>query len=326
MSPAASRKRSGILDILNAFSGSRFFLVGDSGEQDLELYSSIAAERHNQILAIFIRDASASTENAQPIDDPTGEEIKKQPLGGHLRAASYTPGMPVQANLPQTPPAAYASNFSNALTQTSFEPYASSAGDSKISSVLKTPPTSYASSFATPTQTTYQAYIKGGKGGSASMDYGKTTDFPTGYFDSKLPPRPEQTPFSDRPRAPGASPRAPSDPTPTSLSLPSTFYDADLMMTSSPSASSSRSSSREPSPTASTIHLPGSLTKQELQNLSPAERRRVELQERVYLARLRVPSHIPLRVFTKPEECVEAERILTNLGKGGEERGRDSKR
>jgi len=33
------RKRAGVEDIIKAFPDARFFLIGDSGEQDLELYS-----------------------------------------------------------------------------------------------------------------------------------------------------------------------------------------------------------------------------------------------------------------------------------------------
>jgi phosphatidate phosphatase APP1 len=38
-SAPAARKRAGVEDILKAFPESRFILVGDSGEQDLELYA-----------------------------------------------------------------------------------------------------------------------------------------------------------------------------------------------------------------------------------------------------------------------------------------------
>jgi hypothetical protein len=60
-----------------------------------------------------------------------------------------------------------------------------------------------------------------------------------------------------------------------------------------------------------------------VQSLPLAERRRLELQERVYRARLKVPSHIPLRVFTRPEECVEAGRILKEVGGEGTGRAGD---
>ena len=39
LSAPATRKRAGVQDIIDSFPDSRFFLIGDSGEQDLELYS-----------------------------------------------------------------------------------------------------------------------------------------------------------------------------------------------------------------------------------------------------------------------------------------------
>ena len=42
LSAPAARKRAGIVDILDSFPDSRFFLIGDSGEQDLELYAEYA--------------------------------------------------------------------------------------------------------------------------------------------------------------------------------------------------------------------------------------------------------------------------------------------
>ena len=41
-----------------AFPDSPFILIGDSGEQDLELYSELAGLYKSQILAIFIRDVT----------------------------------------------------------------------------------------------------------------------------------------------------------------------------------------------------------------------------------------------------------------------------
>jgi phosphatidate phosphatase APP1 len=39
LSTPAARKRAGVVDILDAFLDSKFILIGDSGEQDLELYA-----------------------------------------------------------------------------------------------------------------------------------------------------------------------------------------------------------------------------------------------------------------------------------------------
>lgn len=57
--PAGQRKRPSILEILDEFDDSTFIMVGDSGEQDLELYTAIAHERPTQIAAIFIRDVTS---------------------------------------------------------------------------------------------------------------------------------------------------------------------------------------------------------------------------------------------------------------------------
>lgn len=48
--------------------------------------------------------------------------------------------------------------------------------------------------------------------------------------------------------------------------------------------------------------------------LSETEKKRMELQSRVYRARTTMPSSVPLRVFRDPAECVEAEEILRREG------------
>ncbi|KAJ3861829.1 hypothetical protein EV359DRAFT_46393 [Lentinula novae-zelandiae] len=73
LSAPSARKRAGVLEILDAFPDSRFILIGDSGEQDLELYTELARERADQVLAIFIRD----TGEGEPLSDPTGDSFDK---------------------------------------------------------------------------------------------------------------------------------------------------------------------------------------------------------------------------------------------------------
>lgn len=48
-------------------------------------------------------------------------------------------------------------------------------------------------------------------------------------------------------------------------------------------------------------------------SLSDPEKKRLELQNRVWAARVQMPRNIPLRVFRSPEECVEAQEILDRL-------------
>jgi len=55
-------------------------------------------------------------------------------------------------------------------------------------------------------------------------------------------------------------------------------------------------------------------TKSSEANLSDTEKRRQELQMRVYRARTQMPGHVPLRVFRTTEECVEVEEFLRKEG------------
>jgi len=142
-------------------------------------------------------------------------------------------------------------------------------------------------------------------------------------------------PLDDR-KVPYSALRSPSDPLPASSNsgqMPSSFFDAGLPIgtlsesppNTSPLATPSLSSTSTPTPTPPSaaqqfdtrlgaIHVPGVLRPQEVQALSSTERKRYDLQLRVYKARLLMPSHIPLRIFTNPEECVEAARILDEHG------------
>ncbi|KAF9219718.1 hypothetical protein BS17DRAFT_374303 [Gyrodon lividus] len=67
LSAPSTRKRANVIEVLDSFPHSHFMLVGDSGEQDLELYASLAAERPHQIAGVFIRDVSAVG-----LEDPIG--------------------------------------------------------------------------------------------------------------------------------------------------------------------------------------------------------------------------------------------------------------
>lgn len=78
--PAAERKRAGVIEILNEFKHCQFILVGDSGEQDLELYSSLARERPHQILAVFIRDVTTPNDKEQESVRTSSEDTLTPPV------------------------------------------------------------------------------------------------------------------------------------------------------------------------------------------------------------------------------------------------------
>ena len=101
----AERKRAGIMDVMDSFPDSKFILVGDSGEQDLELFATIARDRPRQILAVFIRDAS-NWDVVSPLEDPTGEYANRM-APWNTTPPSY-----------RTPPGAYTSGN---VTPTSYD-------------------------------------------------------------------------------------------------------------------------------------------------------------------------------------------------------------
>lgn len=55
---------------MTEFSNAKFVCFGDSGEQDLELYTSIARERPTQVIAVFIRDVTSGR----------AEQLRRTPL------------------------------------------------------------------------------------------------------------------------------------------------------------------------------------------------------------------------------------------------------
>ncbi|KAL5513260.1 hypothetical protein ACEPAH_3658 [Sanghuangporus vaninii] len=308
LSAPAMRKRSGIVDILNAFSNSRFILVGDSGEQDLELYAQLAAERHNQILAVFIRDARGP--DAVPILDPTGEEIKRCPPPS--RTASYASGLSASA----TPTSALGGWRSNTMppptSNLEATPTQKSVGRFEV---LNGSRTSSTPSHINKSARDYISARPGSAASNASRSSAQQTQLQKQQQQQRRPIRPARS---------SSAPLAPM-PRPANLGLPSTFFDSGLTVDTNMSTTSSPASSRPPSPasassslgSASLLQFPGSLNEAEIAALPPTEKKRYKLQERVYRARLLMPSHIPLRVFVNPEECVEADRVLDDMSKAG---------
>ncbi|KAJ6594203.1 hypothetical protein B0H19DRAFT_917133 [Mycena capillaripes] len=212
LSAPAARKRAGVHEILQAFPESRFFLIGDSGEQDLELYAEFAKERPDQVLAVFIRDV----ETGEVLDDPTGWKAV---------GASSLNGEPWPRRSWST---------------------ASSASQQPSTPAYSLPPSHQDYFVAPPTPMTAE---------------------PDPIVDMTPQPR---TPTSTQYRA-----------------LPT-------------SAASIRSNNTA----ASTS------TTQSVQRMSEEERKRYELQLRVWRARTQMPGHIPLRIFRDPAECAEAEEVL----------------
>lgn len=209
---AGERKRAGVIDVLDNFIESRFFLVGDTGEKDLELYVDLARERPGQILGIFIRDVTSG------LDQP--------------------------------------SNLLNETQVLTSEP----------ESIPPTPPSS---------------------GRKTSHE----SDSPKSQRSLPYQPRRSLTDPSRRNQK-GVVQQQPQ-PVPRMQLQPGSFLDEDHPMPG-----------RDPWANTQPVQM------------TPVERRRWELQQRVVRARQILPPGVVLRIFGEPEECTEAHQILDQLGYG----------
>ncbi|TRM65408.1 hypothetical protein BD626DRAFT_454209 [Schizophyllum amplum] len=267
LSAPATRKRAGVQDILDVFPESKFILIGDSGEQDIELYAEFARERPSQILGVFIRDVNTG----EPLDDPTGTSTTSIPFGAGLLDTSLEP-----PSLPPRPPTA-----------------------------LVRDPTARPGRRAVPATGTGKMSRK-----AVSEDHG--------YLVPNLVAEPETIDEDDTKAGGSISEQWPpteqrsggmEQPTRTPpINMPRRNTSSSVMSSSAPSGRSYRIRSRTPSvasTASSTMQGP---------KMSEPERRRYELQLRVYRARDMIPEHIPFRVFRSPEECVEAEGLLKKIG------------
>ena len=250
------RKRTAVHDVLNHFPEARFILVGDTGEQDLELYAEFARARPEQILAIFVRDAVARGDTAPPpLDDPTGSaayELGLFDASNPGSASSSSPPTPRRSGVGPRPPA---KSMSEGPPQTPPP-------------VPKKPMRTYSGpEMPTPVPPT--------AAGARGVD----------YFGVGAGTRVQATTITEEPQ------EAPM----------MTASSADGPRAWPPRGFASRTPTRGQSLSSQSGAAP------------EAERRRNELQMRLWRARYDVAPHIPIRIFREPEECVELEHILKRV-------------
>jgi hypothetical protein len=237
LSAPATRKRDGILNVLNAFTESRFILVGDTGEQDLELYSTIASERPEQVLGVFVRDAGNWEQGPGPVDDPTGTRAA---IVMGIVAEQSKPERPGSAKRAMSDPAALPMTVQTKNIQRRV------STRSKMS--LPGPSTSLDLNFPTPSlvQTPLTAEP------AFYLEAGSRFDTPPAQYEA-----------------------APDEVIAVSVN------------------------------TEQWVKRQGSF--------GDAQRKRAELQVRVWRARAIIPEHIPLRIFRNADECMEVDDILERL-------------
>ena len=220
LSAPATRKRGNVVEVLDQFPESQFVLVGDSGEQDLELYSSLAAERPGQIAGVFIRDVSAGG-----LEDPIGIKAEFGLTGSPMKPRSRA-SVPLPSSLPSRTAPKRAASETDA-----------------------SPPHPGAIRIPRPTR------------------------------NGSLPP----TSYSFEP-------------------------SSDFKFMSRVSEDSSSSIASSGSSMSSSLQ-----SARQMRPITEGEKKRWDLQNRVNKARLVMPSHIVLRIFEDPKECVEAGQIIQRL-------------
>ncbi|TCD71779.1 hypothetical protein EIP91_003122 [Steccherinum ochraceum] len=325
----AERKRAGIIDVLDSFPDSRFILVGDSGEQDMELYAQMARERPTQIIAIFIRDAN-NVDIVPPLDDPTGEQVLRCSadevpiIGGSGSGRS-----PLSVIIPSKPgSAAPTPSSSPRLADANFMTPRPKQSSRSISE-LNTPkagtgtggtvtPRSMRKPMRSKSEQIPDAATVVRTNGSSDSSPGSSASTAVSRRSSPSPPKllPPRLNLSQDSRLSASSSSTLADSpiseepgmifTPT----PSRPVPVPIPSPARPSSYFTRTPSRS-STISSMMGVGGGLPA-----MSEAEKKQFDLQTRVYRARVEAPKHVPLRVFRSPEECVEAAEALDRLHLG----------
>ncbi|KAF9482532.1 hypothetical protein BDN70DRAFT_929916 [Pholiota conissans] len=283
LSAPAARKRAGVVDILDSFPDSRFFLIGDTGEQDLELYADLARERPDRILAVFVRDADSTTE---PLDDPTGWNAIDD-------AGTRANGRPL---IPRSDSDASTNSFST-LSSSKYN-YSGAAGSPLNPANLD--------SRNTPRSSTNQQ-----REATSSFLSSKLTSEPEDNLATPTPTSYARMESASIPQSHGSHGRHRVIPSIASRVSAKLFTDTPPKPIDPPSIKGSintgrsSASARSQQSTSST-----SSTESNGKRLSDADRKRNELQMRVYRARTQMPGNVYLRIFRDPKECVEAQQIL----------------
>ncbi|RUS21852.1 hypothetical protein BC937DRAFT_91285 [Endogone sp. FLAS-F59071] len=79
-----------IRELLKDFPHRKFILIGDTGELDPEIYTTIAREHPNQIIRIFIRDVTTARVKDFPPEEPHASYLKTFPVLVNHIYAHYT--------------------------------------------------------------------------------------------------------------------------------------------------------------------------------------------------------------------------------------------
>jgi hypothetical protein len=291
------------------------------------------------ILGVFVRDVDSGNAEREPIDDPTGWRV----IGAAGTRPSENPLIPIEgdntANNTSTDGTTSVHSSSNPNPQTGMN-FMSNAHLELLEEGEEEGNDTFSEQTPRPNRYVFQKEEGtllvdeklSAEPESLTMDSGgipkvsMTTTFASKsntrsqsyplenphrlYQQMEKPPLLPQNKYVTQPPKPIQSPRITTNlipksrPSLSSQSLPYRVYRQQDSSSASPSDSPTTTSSFN-----NAINYGGANGGK----MTEVEKKRYELQMRVNRARTQMPSHIVLRVFREPSECVEIEEMLAGL-------------
>lgn len=252
--------------------------MGDTGEQDLELYATIARERPEQILALFLRDVSTT---GPPVDAP-------DPIRDIERLEQSPNSTSNYFSLNSAP----TSRSSTLLTQR----------------VRDIPPPPVRSMSVRPgsMDSSSTGY------GSTQVPYRPRTPSRKSTVSSEGNPQPSSSPVA-RPAFGNAYTSEPQEARTSALNAVQTRASPTEVRAPLQRVPGAYGQARPGAAHRSSTSM-SSVSNAQDSAYDIEERRRNELRLRVEAARQHTPSHILLKIFREPEDCSEVFKMLDKLG------------
>lgn len=244
--------------------------------------TSLARERPDRVLAVFVRDADASTD---PLEDPTGWNAIA--IGA---AGTRNNDRPLVSR-------SETGQSTSSFSTDSFSRYNYSAVGSPLNPAN-------ADANQTPRLNAYT--------GKERQKASTTTYFSNNVLMNEPDAVEEVT-------TPTAASFARMDTPPSIGSRMSTQFTSQPPKPILPPSIHNSATLRSPAASARSQQTTSSTSSTDSSGkpLTESDKRRRDLQLRVYRARTQMPGHIPLRIFRDPEECVEAQQILARESSSG---------
>ena len=244
--------------------------------------TSLARERPDSILAVFVRDADASTD---PLEDPTGWNAIA--IGA---AGTRNSDRPLVSR-------SETGQSTSSFSTDSFSRYNYSAVGSPLNPAN-------ADANQTPRLNAYAGRERQKAATATYFNNNVLVNEPEAV-EEVMTPTAASFARMDTPPSIGSRMSTSFTTQPPKPTLPPSIHNSANLRSPAASARSHKTTSS----TSSTDSFGKSLTE--------SEKRRKDLQLRVYRARTQMPGHIPLRIFRDPEECVEAQQILARESSTG---------